>query len=101
MSIQKKQKITISVLGPVLPGTISTAMAKCGKKSCRCRTDPEFLHGPYYRWTGAIDGKQTTVTLTKTEAKECSRRIEKWKLIQEKIDLIRDQALQGAPWNDR
>jgi len=76
-------------------------MAKCGKKNCRCKVDPEFLHGPYYRWTGAIDGKQTTVTLTKMEAGECLRRIENWKKLQKKIALIKDQALQRAPWNER
>ena len=101
MSREKKQRIAISVPGPVLPGTISTAMAKCGKKNCRCWTDTEYLHGPYYRWTGAIDGKQTTVTLTKNEADECSRRIERWKKLQRKLALIVTEALEGAPWNER
>ena len=101
MSRDKKQKITLSAVGPVLPGTVSTAMAKCGKANCRCKTDPEFLHGPYYRWTGAIDGKQTTITLSEEEAEECLRRIKNWKKLQGKIALIRDQALARAPWNER
>ena len=101
MSRQKKQKITLSISGPVLPGTVSTAMAKCGKKNCRCKTDPDCLHGPYYRWTGALDGKQTTITLSKEEADECSKRIENWKKLQEKIALIREQSLSRAPWNER
>ena len=101
MSRKKKQKVEISVTGPVLPGSISTAMAKCGRKNCKCRTSSEFLHGPYYRWTGAIDGKLTTVTLSESEAKECSRRIENWRKLQQEIDLIKEKALARAPWNER
>ena len=100
MSIEKN-KNSISFFGPVLSGTISEARAKCGKKTCRCQKDPKFLHGPYYRWTGLIDGKKTTVTLTKEEAKECERRIKNWKRLQEKISLIGQKALARAPWTDR
>lgn len=96
-----RPKITITVPGPVLPGTISTAIAKCGKANCSCQTDPARRHGPYYRWTGLMDGKQTTVTLTKREAEECSRRIKNWSRLQQRIALIRDQALASAPWKDR
>lgn len=97
----KKNKILISVSDPVLPGTISQARAKCGKKTCRCQKDPRFLHGPYYRWTGLINGKRTTITLTKEEAQECKRRIKNWKRLQEKIALIGEKALSRAPWNER
>ena len=30
---------------------------KCGKPTGRCRQDPKYLHGPYYRWTGWINGR--------------------------------------------
>jgi hypothetical protein len=102
MSIGKKHMIIkISATTPLLPGTISTAMAKCGQKTCKCQTNPKHLHGPYYRWTGLIDGKQTTITLTKDEAKECSRRIKNWKKLQEKITKLKENALNAAPWNTR
>jgi hypothetical protein len=42
------QKVIITAPGPILPGTISTAHVKCGKLTCRCRLDPNYLHGPYY-----------------------------------------------------
>lgn len=98
---RKKIKNSISFLGPVLSGTISEARSKCGKITCRCQTNPKFLHGPYYRWTGVIDGKSATVTLTKEEAKECEMRIKNWKRLQEKITLIREKAIARAPWTDR
>lgn len=97
----EKNKISIIVSGPVLPGTISTAMAKCGKPSCKCHKDPKDLHGPYFRWTGFLDGRKTTVTLTKEEAEECERRIKNWKRLQEKLTLISKKALMRAPWNLR
>ncbi len=29
----------------------------CGKPNCRCATDPEARHGPYYEWTWREGGK--------------------------------------------
>lgn len=59
------------------------------------------MHGPYYRWTGMLNGKQTTITLTKEEAQECAKRIKNWSRLQQKLALIRDQALASAPWTER
>lgn len=94
-------KIQLEVSEAVLPGTVSEAMAKCGKKNCRCNKDPSQMHGPYYRWTGTIDGKRTTITLTKEEADECRKRIKNWKKLQKDMALIEKKALSRAPWTDR
>ena len=64
-----REKITITSPGPILPGTISTAHGKCGKPTCRCRQDPKYLHGPYYRWTGWINGKPTTKAISEDVAR--------------------------------
>ena len=32
------KKVTIVAIGPILPGNISTAYAKCGKPTCRTIT---------------------------------------------------------------
>jgi hypothetical protein len=45
-----------------------------------------YLHGPYYRWTGWIDGKPTTKTVSKDVARECQKRIENYKELQKKIE---------------
>jgi hypothetical protein len=47
---------------------------RCGKRTCRCRLDPNYLHGPYYRWTGWINGKPTTKTISEEIARECQKR---------------------------
>lgn len=91
---------TIRVTDPILPGCISTAYAKCGKPNCICRASKPKLHGPYYRWTGVIDGKRTTKTITKEQAMECGRRIENYRRLQAQIDQLVTQSLQSAPWTE-
>jgi len=92
------RKITITSPGPILPGTISTTHAKCGKPTCRCREDPKYLHGPYYRWTGLINGKATTKTISEEIARECQKRIENYKELQKKINETVANALDQALW---
>ena len=89
---------TIRVYDPILPGSISTAYATCGKRDCICKAPRPKLHGPYYRWTGTIDGKRTTKTITKEQAKECERRIKNYRRIQAQIDRLVTQSLKSAPW---
>ena len=95
----KKQ---IEVDWPVLPGSISTAESQCGKERCVCKRkrSPE-LHGIYYRWTGFIDGKRTTKTVSKEEALECKRRIKNFRKQQKEIEQLLREALASAPWAGR
>ena len=73
-------------------------MAKCGQKNCRCRKDPKALHGPYFRWTGRINGKITTKTITKELARECQRRIKNYNQLRRKIEELIKEASDSAPW---
>ena len=61
---------------PILAGSISTANSRCGAEGCGCqkKRSPQ-LHGTYYRWTGFIDGKRTTKTISKEVPRECKSRI--------------------------
>ena len=84
---------------PILPGSISTAKSQCGKErySCKKARSPE-LHGVYYRWTGFIDGKRTTKTVSKDVALECKRRIKNFRRLQNEILGLLREALANAPW---
>ena len=93
-----RNKTTISVNGPILSGSISTAESTCGKPNCACKDNPPKLHGIYYRWTGAIDGKRTTRTISKEVARECESRIENYRSLQRKVDELIEKALLEAPW---
>jgi hypothetical protein len=94
------KKITLHITLPLLPGSLSTARSTCGKPRCACKAKPPKLHGPYYRWTGFLEGKRTTKTLTAGQARECQRRIRHYRALEKQIRQLLRHALQHAPWND-
>jgi hypothetical protein len=96
---QETMKKTITLDWPILPGSVSTAQSQCGTEGCRCKhkTAPR-LHGTYYRWTGFIDGKRTTRTISKAAAKECRLRIKNYRKFQKDLNTLLAQALNQAPW---
>ncbi len=98
MQAKKTHLINLKIQLPVLPGSLSTAASTCGKPNCACKAHPPKLHGLYYRWTGFLQGKRTTRTLTKEQAQECRRRIQNYRKLQRQIDGILAQALAQAPW---
>ena len=91
-------KILIKINAPILTGSISTASSRCGKTRCACKDKEPKLHGPYYRWTGVINGKRTTKTISKEVAHECQKRIDQYKKFKKQIDEIMKNALLHAPW---
>ena len=95
-----RTKITIVANGPILLGSISTAKSQCGKANCACRARPPKLHGTYYRWTGFLEGKRTTKTISKEMAEECEKRIENYRALQSKVDQMLEEALANAPWSE-
>ena len=94
-------KTQIEIEGQILPGSVSTAKSRCGKPGCACKSKPPKLHGTYYRWTGIIEGRRTTKTISKEMLRECKRRIENYKKFKRQIDLILRGALANAPWNQK
>lgn len=83
---------------PLLPGSLSTARSTCGKPHCACKAKPPKLHGPYYRWTGFLEGKRTTKTLTPAQARECRHRIARYRTLEKQLHQLLRRALQEAPW---
>jgi len=59
-------KQQILALDLIVSGTLNRRTKVCGKPGCRCATDPEARHGPYYEW-GRIDGKRRTSTTVSPE----------------------------------
>lgn len=101
MQVQKGKIILLEITFPLLPGSISTASSTCGKPNCACKQRPPKLHGVYYRWTGFLDGKRTTKTLSKEVAQECQRRINNYRRLQRQVETILAQALAQAPWKGK
>jgi len=97
--VQKaKTFMLLKVSLPLLPGSISTAASTCGKPNCACKARPPKLHGIYYRWTGFLEGKRTTKTVSRAQARECERRIKNYRKLERQIAQILAQALAQAPW---
>lgn len=94
------KKITLIVVLPLLPGSLSTARSTCGQPRCACKAQPPKLHGPYYRWTGFLAGKRTTKTLTREQARECQKRIANYHALEKQIQKLLRQALREAPWTE-
>lgn len=91
-------KTKFEVDGKILNGTLSTARSRCGKKNCACKSKKPRLHGPYYRWTGIIEGKRTTKTINPEVAIECGKRIQNYKKLKRQFDVALRKALKEAPW---
>jgi hypothetical protein len=66
--------------------------------NCACKGKPPRLHGAYYRWTGFIDGKRTTKTVSRQTALKCQRRIHTFRKSQREIERMVRASLGEAPW---
>jgi hypothetical protein len=95
------KRITLHITLPLLPGSLSTARSTCGKPNCACKAKPPKLHGPYFRWTGFLEGKRTTKTITPEQARECRKRLGNYRALEKQISQLVRQALKNAPWTQR
>ena len=48
---------TIAAMDFVASGTLHVRTKVCGRANCRCATDPQARHGPYYEWSRRHRGK--------------------------------------------
>ena len=53
----------------VVSGTVHMRTKVCGRKNCRCATDPDYRHGPYHEWTRRKDGKLQHKVVTPEQAR--------------------------------
>ncbi|HEV8562619.1 MAG TPA: DUF6788 family protein [Actinophytocola sp.] len=83
-------------IGYIAAGTITHRRTRCGKPNCRCHADPPQPHGPYYQWTGKIDGKTVTRRLTATEAARYQEWIDNDRQLRALIRQMRDVATQAT-----
>ena len=55
-------------VGFISRGSLVGGYTTCGKASCRCASDPDRRHGPYWQWTRAVRGHTVGQRLTASEA---------------------------------
>ena len=68
-------------------GTLSIRTKVCGKPTCRCATDPEARHGPYYEWTRRVEGRYRHSIVSPRQAELLERAIANYKEIQRLLRL--------------
>ncbi len=71
----KDIKARIAEIDLVCPGTLIERKKTCGKPNCRCASDPEAMHGPYFEWNRREGGRLVHKTVTSQEAERIRRAI--------------------------
>jgi len=66
----------------VASGTIHVRTKVCGRKNCKCATDPDQRHGPYHEWTRSKDGKLQHRVVTPDQALLLQHAIANYRQIQ-------------------
>ena len=93
-----REKIVFEADGPIMSGSISAVMSRCNNRECACYQKNSKMHGPYYRWTGVIDGKRTTKNISEEVVKQCEKRIRNYRKLQQQIERALNKAFRSAPW---
>ena len=64
------EEIRKKILGfaHVSSGTLLERRKVCGKPNCRCATDVDARHGPYFEWTRMLKGKLAHRVVTPEQA---------------------------------
>lgn len=81
---QQSQEVrrAIDAMDYVSSGTLHTRTKVCGRKECRCATDPQARHGPYFEWSRRIGGRLVHSVLSEDQAELVSEAISNYREIQ-------------------
>ena len=58
--LQKEYQTLLAQLtriGPIKKGTLAKVYNRCLSGGCRCHKGNDYRHGPYWQWSGCINGK--------------------------------------------
>ena len=91
----------IAALGPTLPGSLVTRTSRCGNRNCRCHTDPDQRHGPYWTWTRSVGGKTITRALTTEQAERYRPWFDNARRLRELVDQLKQLAIEQAETDDQ
>jgi len=86
----------LSQIGPILKGSVAASYTRCGKANCRCQDDPPQLHGPYWQWSTAIDGKTVSRRLQEEELPFYLECLQNRRQLEALLADMHDLALQTA-----
>lgn len=75
----------------VASGTLHVRTKVCGRKNCKCATNPKDRHGPYHEWSWRKDGKLWHKIVTPAQAKLLRRAISNHREIRTLLSLWEDE----------
>jgi len=80
---QRTQEVrrAIGAMDYVASGNLYVRMKACGRPNCRCATDPEARHGPYYEWTHREEGRFLHRVMSPKQGEVFARAIENYREI--------------------
>jgi hypothetical protein len=61
-------KARITGMDLVCSGTLMERKKKCGRPNCRCASDPDAVHGPYYEWNRWKGGRLVHRVVSREQA---------------------------------
>ena len=76
-------RTTLAGFELVCSGTLSRRMMTCGKPNCRCASDPDARHGPYFQWVRMRAGKPTHRYVTEPQAQVLNQAIDNYRQIKQ------------------
>lgn len=67
-------KARVRDVGFICVGSVVERFMPCGKPTCRCATDPDYRHGPYYQLSWKEEGR----TVSRRLSPEHARLYQEW-----------------------
>jgi hypothetical protein len=71
----------IGAIEHLCSGTLTERVTRCGKSGCRCATEPQARHGPYYQWGHMRDGKLVHRTVSAQQATQLRLAIANYRIV--------------------
>ena len=91
----------IAALGPTLPGSLVSRSSRCGNRNCRCHSDPDQRHGPYWTWTRSVGGKTITRALTDEQAERYRPWFDNTRQLRDLVDQLKKLTIEQAETHDQ
>jgi hypothetical protein len=70
----------------ICSGTLLERTKVCGKPNCRCATDPDARHGPYFEWSHRVAGSLRHKILSPEQARQLRQAIDNHRDVQQLLD---------------
>jgi len=84
----EREKKKILDIGVFRNGSITKRWQTCGNPNCKCKTDKEYYHGPYYWWTTKEKGKTKAILVPQEMLDDAYEYIEQSRQLKNKINIL-------------